>query len=372
MEKPKRLLAVFAGQSNMMGASVYPPSCPIACGDSLEYKHKPKRLGEARGTFLPAAYPVGEFSYRDMAAAYAEGMTDREGRSLCADYWSTTYFCPAMSNLADEEGRTVHPFAVYSEATAPHGVTLAPFFAEEWEKRGGRVAYAHIAKGGVAIKHYFSDEMRAEYERRAADYNRTHSEQIRAEMPLSEMERGAAAYFDQKCKDFFTDAEARFADEDTSERVLLWLQGEADAGSAVEDYRLRLEILAEHALSLGFTRFCVLRIDYFGSPAIYRVMQAAEELCREKPRCHLLTRAASFFTHPEQDEEGWFSEPPTEEYRDCRDSFYGFPNHHINEKGFRLLARRASDNLARVLDGQAPLLEKELILPIITQYPAEQ
>ena len=63
----KRELFVFAGQSNMMGAAVYPPQMPINMDKSYEYKHKPKRLGAPRGKFVSTVYPVGEFSYKDMA-----------------------------------------------------------------------------------------------------------------------------------------------------------------------------------------------------------------------------------------------------------------------------------------------------------------
>lgn len=48
MERP---LFVFAGQSNMMGACVYPPYKQIIFQDSYEYIHKPKRFGVQIGGF---------------------------------------------------------------------------------------------------------------------------------------------------------------------------------------------------------------------------------------------------------------------------------------------------------------------------------
>ena len=40
----KRLLMVYAGQSNMMGAGVYPPKSEIHTRDSFEYLHKNIRI----------------------------------------------------------------------------------------------------------------------------------------------------------------------------------------------------------------------------------------------------------------------------------------------------------------------------------------
>ena len=50
----KRDLFVFAGQSNMMGAAVLPIEVTISAADCYEYKHKPRRMGESRGSFMPA------------------------------------------------------------------------------------------------------------------------------------------------------------------------------------------------------------------------------------------------------------------------------------------------------------------------------
>ena len=55
----RRDLFVFAGQSNMVGASVFPPKYSLCTKNSYEYKHKMRRLGMSTGEFVPAGYPVG-------------------------------------------------------------------------------------------------------------------------------------------------------------------------------------------------------------------------------------------------------------------------------------------------------------------------
>ena len=65
----KRDLFVFAGQSNMMGASVFSPQKNLHIKDSYEYKHKARRLGREENPFVKADYPVGEFSYADLERA---------------------------------------------------------------------------------------------------------------------------------------------------------------------------------------------------------------------------------------------------------------------------------------------------------------
>jgi len=77
---------------------------------------------------------------------------------------------------------------------------------------------------------------------------------------------------------------------------------------------------------------------------------------------YMLTRAASYFAYAGRDEDDWFISSPEEEYKFCRDSFYGYENQHINEKGFSVIAKHAVKNLYRILiDGKEPLLEAENI-----------
>ena len=364
----QRDLFVFAGQSNMMGAAVYPPEKELSIVRSWEYKHKLRRLGGKTGSFVPAGYPVGEFSYIDVSRAYAEDSVNAKGESTLTDYVTNTYFCPAMSNLDSEETKTVHPFPMFSEATAPYGATLAPFLAEEWEKKGNACAYAHIAKGGVSIGYYMTEDMLQTFAARTEAYNRENGTDYDAAIPSKLRMDGAADYFLEKCKDFFADAEASFPDDNLENKCFFWLQGEADTKDPVAVYEMKLEILWEKLKSIGFTHFFCIRVDYFGAEAIDRVMQAQENFAAKHDDVYMLTRAASFFTYPQQNESEWFITPPGEEYRNCRDSFFGFDNDHINEKGFAVIAAHAIENLYRVLiENQSPRLEEENIKTLMAE-----
>ena len=357
----KRDLFVFAGQSNMMGAAVFPPKRALCIENSYEYKHKAKRLGCGE-LFVKAGYPAGEFSYIDLDVAYSEDMTDENGNSKLANYVSNTYFCPAMSNLKSEETKEVFSFSSFSESTAPDGVTLAPFLAEEWEKLGNSCAYAHIAKGGVSIDYYMTDEMCDEYAHHIEEHNRENNTNYDVRISNGRRMAGAAEYFFEKCHDFFADAENHFESDDLSNKCLFWLQGESDAGGSDVEYEKKLEILRERLKTIGFTNFFCIRIDYFGSNGISKVMKAQEDFVPRHADAYMLTRAASYLTYPGQKEDDWFISPPGEEYRDCRDSFFGYNNNHINEKGFSLIAERAVKNLYRVLrENKEPILEEENI-----------
>ena len=358
----KRDLFVFAGQSNMMGASVLLPQKTLQIQNSYEYKHNPKRRGEEEGLFVKAGYPVGEFSYIDLEKAYAGDCVDENGKSKLCDYISNTYFCPSMSNLVSEETKEVCLFASFSESTAKNGVTLAPFLAEEWEKKGNACAYAHIAKGCVSIDYYMTEEMAEEYAKRIRAYNRENGCTYDTELSKAYHIAGAAEYFFEKSRDFFKDAEARFGKELSGNKCFFWLQGESDAGRSSVEYEIKMDILWERLKEIGFTHFFCIRIDYFGADGIYKVMAAQESFASRHRDAYMLTRAASYLAYPGQNEEEWFIEPPSEEYRLCRDSFYGYPNDHINEKGFLVIAEHAVKNLCRVLsENKEPLLEKENI-----------
>ena len=364
----RRDLFVFAGQSNMMGAAVLPPKLPISVIDSYEYKHKERRLGAPCGEFVPAGYPCGEFSYAEdiLAEAYLPENTDENGKSKISGYSKNSYFCPSMCNLKNAETHEQYPFDHFCESTAQNGPTLAPLFAQEWEKRGERCAYAHIAKGAVTIMHYFNGEMVDEHDRRADEYNRKNESKIVKLGEKKPVWLGASAYFDRKVKDFFEDAENRFAGDDMSNKVLVWCQGEGNSQNSVDSYKLKLEILRKHAMELGFTHFFCVRVGNWGVTGdMCRVMRAQEEFCAENEKCYIITRAMSFMPNPGIDTEGWFAEEPGDEYKDCRDSCLGFGNPHINEKGFALIAERMADNTARVFAGKEPVLEKEIVAKMI-------
>lgn len=356
----RRDLFVFAGQSNMMGAAVYPPRMPVACEHSFEYKHKARRLGADAGEFVPATYPAGEFSYSDLSKAYAPDMVNERGESLLTDYAQNTFFCPSMFNLKSEETKELYPFVSFSEANTPAGVTLAPMLAQRWEEMGHACAYIHAAKGGVLVAHYMTDEMARRYEARIAEQNRTEGTSFKG--TLSGRMAGAADYFFEKCRDFFADAEQRFAEDDMSNRCFFWLQGESDARDDAREHEIKLEVLWEALKEAGFTHFFCLRVDFWGDAAVSEVMRAQEDFVSRHEHAYMLTRAASYFPFVGQDTAGWFLSPPTEEYEYCRDSFFGFANQHVNERGFALLAERCARNLERVLcRGEQPLLEAENI-----------
>lgn len=346
-----RELFVFAGQSNMMGAAVYPTTHIPQSTDSYEYKHASRQKGADRGIFLPVGYPVGEFSYADPTLAYAEGMVDATGKSLLKDYASNTLFCPSMASLRSEEEKSEHRFVDFSESTASHGATLAPHLADGWEALGGRCAYAHTAKGGVSIRHFFTKSMREEFNRYLADYNQKNNTDLQ---PMHPDHGAAGTYFYQKCRDFFRDAEERFPTEDTSCRALFWLQGESDVKFPTEVYRKELEMLWDACRAIGFTHFFCIRVDFFGDERIVAIMRAQEEFCRTTENAHMLTRVASYFPYAGRDESSWFVRSPIEEEKNTRDSFFGYPNQHINEKGFRVIAEHALPNLYRVLREELP------------------
>ncbi len=357
----KRELFVFAGQSNMMGACVYPPKMDIKAQNSFEYKHRDKRLGRDTDCFVKAGYPVGEFSYIDLVKAYSPEMVNEKGESRLTNYRANAYFCPSISNLKSDAQKTVFDFGDYSEATVTKGVTLAPFIAEKWEELGRVCAYAHIAKGGVPIDYFLTAEMAEKYNERITCYNSEHG----TDHPKLNTEprfRAAGEYLLLKSTDFFLDAKKRFAEDDTSDKCFIWLQGESDAKRSAEEYGIKMDVLWEGLKQIGFTHFFCARVDYFGSSDIYKIMQAQEDFVSRHPDAHMLTRAASYFTYPGQSEDDWFVSPPSDEYRNCRDSYFGFKNQHINEKGFLVIAEHAVKNLYRVLvNNEEPVLEEENI-----------
>ena len=359
----KRELMVFAGQSNMMGASVYPPRDPAKSNDSFEYKHNPKRRF-GKGEFVPSKHPAGEFSYVDLSLAYSAEFLAEDGKSTLNHYIANTYYCPSMSNLLSEEEKTITPFREYSEHTAAVGASLPPILAVEWEKYGGKCAYTHIAKGGMSIRHFFTPEMGAEYTRRAEIYNEEHEEKIPTAPCLEREQAGAGAYFLEKSRDFFAEAEAQFANEDTSEHIFVWIQGESDASMTPDEYKLYLEVLWDRLKENGFTRFFMLRVGLWGGVgATLGVMEAQEKFCREQPDAYMMTRALSFI--PYSADSALFTEI-TDEYRFCRDSLYGFGNPHLNEKAFQLAAARLAANMDRLLHkGEDPILECERLKPLI-------
>lgn len=340
----------------MMGAAALPPKKPINCSNSFEYKHKEKRLS-GTGKFVSAAHPAGEFSYADMEVAYSES-NNADGKSKLNDYNENTWFVSAMSNYAGE--KEINPFAIYSEANFLTGVSLPPLFATEWEALGNACAYAHIAKGGVSIRHYFTAQMGEEYKVAMSEYNIKNGTQHDTDLHLETQMKGAAEYFAEKSSDFFSEAETHFP-EDTSEHIFVWLQGESDAYYSTEEYLLMLNIMWKKLKSIGFTKFFMIRVDFWGNPYIVNVMRAQELFCEQNENCYMMTRLLSFITVPTENM-AEMNKHLLPELDDCRDVFYGYSNCHINEKGFSLVAKKMASNAYRVLkENLPPELEEELV-----------
>ena len=331
----KRPLFVFAGQSNMMGAATYPAKEQVAYRDSVEYLHKPRRFGRSTGDFKSVGFPVGEFVYRDLNTAYGQ-TNDPTMVSTLNNYAENSLFGPAMCELLNGKEKTTVPFTYFSEQTMQWAPALPPYFVQELEELGYACAYTHIAKGSVSITHYLSGE--------------------------------AAAYFDRKVTDFFGDCAARFPRDDMGDKVLVWLQGSNDAVEGYDAYRKRLDIFWKRAKVLGFTRFFMIRVCYWGDDRIAEVMQAQEDFCAAHSDAYMLTRMCSYLVYRGQDIDNWYVTPPNEEMLFCRDSFYGFYNQHINEKGFQTIAKYTVPNAIHILfEGKQPCLEQELLKPLIAR-----
>ena len=154
--------------------------------------------------------------------------------------------------------------------------------------------------------------------------------------------------------------EVPIAEDDTSERALIWLQGESDDSKGFSYYSDALKGLWHRCKALGFTKFLIIRVGYWGNPAIADVMQAQEQFCAETPDAFILTRAASYLPFLGQPE-NWLGEVG-EEFSNGRDSYFGFTNQHINQKGFETVARYALPNLIRILwEQKDPILEPEQV-----------
>ena len=60
------------------------------------------------------------------------------------------------------------------------------------------------------------------------------------------------------------------------------------------EYKAKLEVLWEQCKKIGFTKFFMIRIDFFGNIKIKNIMVAQELFCKENPDCYMMTRALSF------------------------------------------------------------------------------
>lgn len=92
------------------------------------------------------------------------------------------------------------------------------------------------------------------------------------------------------------------------------------------------------------------------------VMRAQEDFCKNTEGAYIITRVCSFIPWDFQQGSEWFDGELDEEFSLCRDKFLGFDNHHINEKGFKLVAKYAVPNIIRILiENRNPQLEEERV-----------
>ena len=173
-------------------------------------------------------------------------------------------------------------------------------------------------------------------------------------------------YFAEKTLAFFEEATEKYKDDDTSEKIFVWHQGESDRDKTIEYYKDALYKLWDKCKALGFTKFFMVRVGYWCDNDTFKIMKAQEEFCKECPDAYMITRAASFIPWHDKSPLDMFIAEPTEEFTFTRDTFYGFGNCHINEKGFKAIAKYAVPNIIRVLfEDKEPILEEELVKELI-------
>ena len=288
-------LFVFAGQSNMMGASVLEPKADTFTDKSFEYKYVPRLRGETIGSFVPAQNPAGEFYYNDLTAAYGNMLNDLSYKSVLSNYSANTYFCPAMRD-------GVKGFSAQSEAETYPAASLAPYFVTEYAEYGHTSVYAHMAKGSAKIVHYFTEEMATRYNTLITEYNNKNGKSY-STLSVDSLS-GAGNAFDDKYSAMVEDY-AIFAPGNTvKNKCFVWLQGESDGSNYIE-YKLKLQVLWEHLQELDFTHFFVLRVGYWGNTGILNVIKAQENFCSENENCYIVTRAPSLIPHPTATTDNW-------------------------------------------------------------------
>ena len=347
-------LFVFAGQSNMMGASVLEPEVKSFTNEALEYKYMPKLRGAEAGSFVSAQNPAGEWHYIDVNAAYGDRLHDLSYKATVKDYGRNTYFCPAMRD-------GTKGFSSQSEADTYPSASLPPYFVTEYAGYGHSSVYAHMAKGAVKIVHYFTDEMMARYNALISEYN---AQNNKSHSTLSDADlSGAGDAFDDKYNAMLEDYVAFAPDKTVKNKCFVWLQGEGDGGRSYIEYKLKMQVLWEHLQDLGFTHFFVLRVGYWGSVGILNVIKAQEDFCSENENCYIVTRAPSLVPHPGATTANWWISEPSAEYNNCRDSYLvNSGNNHFNEKAMQIFAERSAKNIHRILHlGLDPILEEENI-----------
>jgi hypothetical protein len=75
--------------------------------------------------------------------------------------------------------------------------------------------------------------------------------------------------------DFFADSEIKFPNDDLSEKVLVWLQGESNTEIGYENYKASLKQFWERLKKNGFTKFFMIRVGYWGKEEIAAMLTRA-------------------------------------------------------------------------------------------------
>lgn len=341
-------LFVFAGQSNMMGASATCPTQTEFTDLAFEYKYMPKLRTNKVGEFVKAQNPCGEFFYTDLHLAYGDKIDQLDYKSCLTNYTKNTYFCPAMSN-----GKM--PFSEQSESQTYPSASIPPYFATEYAKFNHACVYSHIAKGNTRITHFFTKQMASEYNALINEYNQKNNTVYQN----IDQVFGAGKAFDDKYNAMVEDFAILYPSTKINNKCFLFLQGESDGDNSYIEYKLKLGILWKHLKSLGITHFFIFRVGFWGNENIINVIKAQEDFCLENENCYIITRAPSLISHPLATTENWWINTPCEEYQDCRDTFVN-NNNHFNEKAMQLFASRSAINVHRILYlGEQPILEKE-------------
>lgn len=355
-------LFIFSGQSNMMGACALPPTKTEKSLFCYEYKYKKRLRGGDTGEFVYAQNPAGEWHYMNPSYAYNSTNLDTESnKSKLTNYAANTWFVSAMSNASGDNTET-NDFSVYSELTCKPAPSLPPYIAREYAKLGNPCIYSHIAKGGVRIEYFFDEEMVNKYNQLIQEYNQEHgtvysniTEYNSAINPLLE-----------KYSAMIEDFNKLYSDKIIKSKSFVWHQGEANAFEPADTYKLKLQVLWNKLKENGFDNFLIVRVGYFGADGIINTMKAQEEFCNENNNCYIITRSISYMLYPDQDTSSWFVKDLGNDYKNCRDSFAGYNNNHINEKGFSFSSIRAAYNIDRILNkGLNPELEEENIKGLV-------
>lgn len=346
----------------MQGSCALPPKHKLIINNSFEYKDKPRRCGFGKGTMTKPSYDTGEFVYYNLQQAYPDG--DFSKASTLQNYWTSSMFCPSMSNAV--ANKQVVASESYSEHTNVSGANLPVYLTEQLEKRGLPCCFVQMAKGGVSILHFFDRQMMDEYTCLAREYNNDNPIAIRESFALDLSKGCPIDYYKNKVTAFYQTAQEQYCNDDLSVRPFVWFQGESDCGMKTQEYYFLLKVLWNKVKSIGATHLFCVRVDYWSLPSIDEIMRAQELFCNGNGNCYVVTRIASFIPTKAMDVSRFYSVKPSRNLYKCRDEYFGYDNMHINERGLMYIAKKSAKNICRVLLANRPVrLEKERVVSLI-------